>query len=155
MTVVWIVLGVVVGFSVLLAVISLASRAAFAAMKGPLTARIAARVPDVEIVHRDLRANNFGLESKGKLQMRGNGALVLTKTAIHFFQLVPSSELEVPLASLKEVSLVRSHLGKYVGYRLLKVRFETANGSDSIAWFVPNAEDWRRKVEELRGGAAA
>jgi hypothetical protein len=102
---------------------------------------------------RELRANSLGIESKGKLQARGNGGLVLTKTSLHFFQFLPESELQVPLASVREVSLVRSHLGKTIGYRLLKVRYDTAEGSDSVAWYVPDPEEWQRKLESGRAPA--
>lgn len=112
--------------------------------------RIAARLAEGDILLRELRANSLVVESKGKLQARGNGGLVLTKTTLHFFQLLPQSELQVPLASVREVSLVRSHLGKTIGYRLLKVRYDTAEGSDSVAWYVPDPEKWQRTLESSR-----
>jgi len=155
MNVVWIVLACLAGLVPLLLVMSLISKATLAAMAGPLKARIAARLSDRDIVSSDLRANFFGLESKGAAQLRGNGALVLTRSAIHFFQFLPARDFEVPLASVREVSLVRSHLGKSVGYRLLKVRFEGDAGPDSIAWYVPEAEAWQRKVESARGDVSA
>lgn len=144
---------VVLGIAVLLLGIGLAARAAQAAIAGPLAERVAANVPETEIVRRDLRANFFGLQSKGPAQLRGNGALVLTRNALRFFQLVPASEIVVPLADVREATLVRSHLGKSVGYSLLKVTFSSGGTTDSIAWFVPEAEAWRAAVDAARRSA--
>jgi len=152
MTALWIVLGCVAGMGLLLVVISLASKAALAAIKGPIERRIAARLTDADILFREVGANSLGVESKGKFQSRGNGGLVLTATTLHFFQLIPESELQIPLSSVREVSLVRWHLGKTVGYRLLKVRYDTPQGSDSVAWFVPDPDAW---VQRLRAPTEA
>jgi hypothetical protein len=143
-----IVVACIVGMVLLLVVISIASKVALAAIKGPLERRVAARLAEEDIVFRDLRANNFGIESKGRFQQRGNGALVLTKASLFFFQLVPESVHEVPLDALRDVTLVRSHLGKTVGYRLLKIRYATPQGDDSVAWYVIDPEEWQRRLTQ-------
>lgn len=150
MTVVWIVIASVAFVLVLLVGIGIAARLTFAAIAGPLNERIAASVPASDVMRKDLRANNIGIESKGVTQLRGNGALVLTPTALRFFQLVPKSEHVVPLASIREVSFVRAHLGKSVGYRLLKVAYDTDAGPDSVAWYVVDPDAWKAAIEQAR-----
>ena len=106
-----------------------------------------------DIVLEDTLANSYGLESAGAGQVRGNGGLVLTRTTLHFFQMVPSREVKIPLERLVETSVVKSHLGKTSGYDLLKVQFKTERGEDnSIAFFVKQGpEAWRTKIREVAG----
>lgn len=115
--------------------------------------KIAARYAKDDIVLEDSLANSFGLESLGATQVRGNGALVLTKTTLHFFQAVPERDVEIPLARIDEVGITRAHLGKTAGVDLLHVAFRDPVGKlDSIAWVVrPDAETWRTKLRELTG----
>jgi hypothetical protein len=82
-------------------------------------------------------ANNFGVTSKGALQVRGNGALVLTNEALHFLA-IASDDLTIPRGAIRATSLVRSHLGKSVGRQLLKIDYE----GDSVAFFVEEPEAW-------------
>lgn len=115
---------------------------------GPkLEARIAEVHKPEEIVFKDVRANNFGLESKGAMQARGNGALVLTARELHFFQLVPAREFRIPLDSIVEVKTVRSHLGKSVGRALLYVAFAVDGRQDAMAWSVVDVEAWLSKLQ--------
>lgn len=144
------VLAVVASIALLLVGIGLVSRLTLKAIAGPLRERVEANVPSSDVVRLDLGANSFGLSSKGPAQARGNGALVLTPTALRFFQLVPAIEVAVPLTDIREITLVRSHLGKSVGYRLVKVTFGTSGGSDAIAWFVPEPEAWAEAIETAR-----
>jgi hypothetical protein len=117
------------------------------------TAKVAARYAKEDIVLEDALANNFGLESLGATQTRGNGALVLTKKVLHFFQAVPAREVEIPLDRIDEVKIVTSHLGKSVAQDLLHVTFRDPAGKrDAIAWFVrPSAQAWQAKLRELTG----
>jgi hypothetical protein len=80
-------------------------------------------------------------------QLRGNGALVLTGTQLLFFMFIPKKEFRVPLESITDVSLVKSHLGKATIYDLLKVRFSADGKADSLAWYVPNAAEWKNDLE--------
>lgn len=118
-------------------------------IRSSLEARVAKIYTPSEILMRDFSANSFGQESKGVWQVRGNGALVLTKNGLHFFRLVPGDDLRVPLAAITDLSFTKSHLGKATIYNLLKVRFSTNGETDSIAWYlrVPNA--WKTKIEEI------
>ena len=96
-------------------------------------------------------ANYFGRESAALGQVRGNGALVLTRDALHFFLALPRRELTIPLPSVKAVSLPRSHRGKTVFRPLLRVDFRQEDGTaDAAAWYVRNPQDWKQALENAR-----
>jgi hypothetical protein len=99
--------------------------------------RIDERFEPSAIVRADPAANFFGLTSRGPMQNRGNGALVLTATTLHFLPLV-GDELAIERADIKAVVTAKSHLGKTIGRSLLKVEF----GDDSIAWLVTDLTGW-------------
>jgi len=141
----WLIIaGIVVALAFMLVVVPLIVHRVI----GPkLEARIAQVYKPEEIVFKDVRANNFGLESKGPIQARGNGALVLTARELHFFQLIPAREVRIPLDSITEVKTVRSHLGKTVGRSLLYVSFAADGRQDAMAWSVADVEAWLSKLE--------
>lgn len=119
-------------------------------MKRLLEARISALYSPGDIVMKDLAANNFGLGSWGGWQCRGNGALVLTRDCLHFFQFVGRGDVRVPLESITEVIFTKSHLGKATIYDLLKVRFAVNEKQDSIALYLTDPKAWKSKIEELK-----
>jgi hypothetical protein len=53
-----------------------------------------------EIVAATLRANFFGEKSKGGKQVRGNGALVLTKNNLCFIRALPVKEYIIPIKAV-------------------------------------------------------
>jgi hypothetical protein len=100
-----------------------------------------------------LPANYFGVESKGVAQMRGNGALVLTRDELFFERWVPRMELHIPLSAITAVETVRSHLGKAIARPLLKVSYTNADGAaDSVAWYVADAASVKQTLEERLPG---
>lgn len=111
------------------------------------------------VVRSDSSASFFGLSSRGLAQVRGNGVLALARDGLWFRLLLPRREFEVPLADVIEVDSPRSHLGRTVGRRLLRVRFRTAGGEDSIAWCVADLDGWiadlGRAVDLARRGGPA
>jgi hypothetical protein len=140
---------VVLGVVAVLLVVVLASKLVLHLLKRPLEGRIAAQYGQNEILMQDLTANSFGLESAGRLGIRGNGGLVLTAEDLHFFQFVPKSELRVPLHAITHVELTKSHLGKTTIYDLLKVQFEVDGKRDSIAWYLTDPKAWMTRIEQL------
>ena len=112
----WLIIaGIVVALAFMLVVVPLIVHRVI----GPkLAARIAQVYKPEEIVFQDVRANNFGLESKGR----------------------------IPLDSIEEVKTVRSHLGKTVGRSLLYVSFAVEGRQDAMAWSVTDVEAWLSKV---------
>jgi hypothetical protein len=109
---------------------------------GPLRRRARRHLADSKLL-REEDANSFGIESAGPWQVRGNGTLALTKHEVLFAQWVPNRLLRIPLRSIVEVTTVRSHLGKTVGRKLLKVVWTTEVGEkDSIALWVGDLDGW-------------
>jgi hypothetical protein len=108
------------------------------------------RYPASDVLLLETLAQSFGEESRGAAQLRGSGALALTKNELFFFQYVTKRELRVPLAAIESVSFVRSHLGKTQFTDLLHVRHRKDGESDAIAWRLPDPAVWRAKLEELR-----
>jgi hypothetical protein len=109
--------------------------------------RIAAELRDhlgpERIVALDDSANFFGVESKGKWQMRGNGVLAAADAEIVFVMWFPRREVRVPRDRVTGIERVKWHLGKSVGRTLLLVRFTNEQGRpDSVAWLVRDLDAW-------------
>ncbi len=143
-------IGILITF-VTLAIVLVAVQVVLHLMKLNLEARVQAQYHSPDIVLVDMTANNFGQESLGLTQIRGNGALVLTQKGLHFFQLVPQREVRIPLSAITAVSLTKSHLGKATIYDLVKVEFVADGRPDAIAWYVADAAAWKARIEELCG----
>ena len=93
--------------------------------------------------------NFFGQQSRGVMQLRGNGTFVLTRDEIFFERWLPRAEFVVPLAHIKSVETVNSFLGKIVFRSLLKVVYQNQSGQlDAIAWLVPDLEDLKKMIED-------
>src|SRR5687768_119687 len=101
--------------------------------------------------HIESGALFFGQESRGVMQMRGNGTLILTDDELLFKQWVVNKEFRIPLKSIQSVETPRSFLGKTQGVQLLKVSYLTESGApDAIAWRVGDLAGLIRKIEEAR-----
>ena len=112
-------------------------------------AQIEGRYPASEVLLSETLAQSFGQQSKGRTQLRGSGALVLTGTELCFWIYVPVREHRIALQSVVAASLVGSHLGKTQGTPLLHVRFGSGAVEDSIAWRVPDPGAWKTKIDAL------
>jgi hypothetical protein len=124
-------------------------------MRGQLEDRIALQYQPIEILMEDLKANSFGVESAGVWQLRGNGGLVLTGKNLHFFMFLPKSEICIPLETITELAITKSHLGKATPFDLLKVSYSVKGKKDSIAWYLTDPAAWKRKIESLKAGQFA
>jgi hypothetical protein len=92
----------------------------------------------------DDAANFFGRESRGVLQLRGNGCLALSDDTLAFAMWFPRRTLVVPRASITAVEATDSHLGKRIGRPLLRIRFTGPDGEpDAAAWYVRDLPRWR------------
>ena len=115
-----------------------------------------ARAAAGDAVLCDTMANSFGVSSRGRTQVRGNGCLCLGREQLVFVQWIPQRRLEIPRSSLLRVEEVRSHLGKSKGVPLVKVCFTNRAGEeDSVAWIVRDHARWMRELEAASGQAAA
>jgi hypothetical protein len=93
----------------------------------------------------------FGQESRGAMQMRGNGTLILTDDELLFKQWVVNKEFRIPLKAVQLIETPRSFLGKTQGVELLKVSYLNESGAlDAIAWRVRDLAGIIRKIEEAR-----
>jgi hypothetical protein len=92
---------------------------------------------------RSEHVRGLGLESRGASQVRGNGRLTLTDEELRFRMFVPDRETRIPLEAVTAVGSERTWLGKWVGRRLLRVRWRTPEGAeDAMAWEVRDLAGW-------------
>ncbi|MBH0776814.1 hypothetical protein [Nocardia bovistercoris] len=127
---------------VVLTVVVIVARVALGKARRSAQETIAATFAPGEALRTDPMANFFGLASKAGLQIRGNGPLVLTGTRLWFQRIGSDAPLEISLASVTDVDLVRSHAGKTVSRDLLRVTFD----GDSAAWYVREPAAWRDRI---------
>lgn len=135
------------GFLVLMFVV--APRLVLRTVRPRLQRRVSAVHPS-GVLLQDLGALGLGLQSKGVRQWRGNGALVLTATELHWLQLVTKTELRVPRTAITAVTTVRSHLGKSVNRDLLHVAFTVDGRDDAMAWYVDDLPAWLDALDATR-----
>jgi hypothetical protein len=142
-------IAVAVGFVVLFGVVLMA--ASRAARKSAEAAR--AKYPNAR--HVEGGALFFGQESRGAMQARGNGTLVLTESELVFNQWVVDREFRVPYSAIQSIETPRSFLGKSQGVRLLKVSYLNDAGTpDAMAWRVRELEASIGALEEARAALA-
>ncbi len=119
-------------------------------MKTSGVERIQERFPSEQIVLSETSANFLGLESRGSLQMRGNGVLVLTQDELWFSRFVKREDISIPTNTIQAVRLVDSHLGKRIlGRKLIYVQFESSDGLDGVAWLVDDPNRWQSAIASL------
>jgi hypothetical protein len=115
----------------------------FGRRRRAVAAEVRAELGETEIVAIDESANCFGLESKGPMQIRGNGCLAATKDEVLFIMWVPRREIRIPRPWIAAVERAKSHLGKTIFQPLLLVRYTNDQGMpDSVAWYVRDLPAW-------------
>jgi hypothetical protein len=107
------------------------------------------RYPDARLIDR--AASFFGQESRGGMQMRGNGTLILTDSDLIFEMWIPDKQFRIPLRSIQAIENPSSFLGKSRFTPLLKVVYLNDQGkTDSMAWQVADLRGWMRLINEAR-----
>jgi len=149
MTALIIVLSIVVGLMLLYALF----RMVMAAVRRRLMRRIAAKFDPDEIIMATLTCNFIGRESLGAAQLRGNGALILTRDALWFLMAARPRELRIPLPTIRNLSFVKSHCGKSLLVDLLRVDYEAEGVKDAAAWWVRDPRKWKRAIEMHLSGS--
>lgn len=95
--------------------------------------------------------NFFGLKSKGISQIRGNGALLLTKEYLYFEMWIPKKKVKIPLEKIKNIEEAKSFLGKTRFTPLLKIDFiDENNQKNSCAWQVRKLKKWIAIINQNR-----
>lgn len=102
-----------------------------------------------EIIGSTTKANFFGLKSIGSKQIRGNGAIVLTKEKLYFIRATPLKEHVIRIDRVTEISLPTSFNGKSIFKKLLCVHYQNCDQEEAIAWAVKNPEKWKLAIENL------
>jgi hypothetical protein len=108
-------------------------------------ARIRQQVGQLD-VERSAEVNFYGVASKGRGQVRGNGTLVLTPDELIFFQLMPAREIRVPRNAITGTEVARSFLGKTQGRDLLVVSWSVDGGDDKAAFLLRELDGWRHDL---------
>lgn len=121
----------------------------FNSVRNKLESYIQKRFDKNEIIGATTRANFFGEKSKGGKQIRGNGALVLTKSQLVFIRAMPFKEYILSIESITQVKMPNSFNGKSVLSKLLCVHFNVEGAEDSIAWAIKNPEIWKDSIDAL------
>jgi hypothetical protein len=144
-----ILLPVTLGLVCLFAVLKYVS----AAIWRRLEAAVLERFPREDILACDPGANFFGERSRGGRQIRGNGALVLTREALYFLRAAPEKEYRVALTDITGVTLPKTFNGKSIFFPLLCVSYRADGGDDAMAWAVRKPRAWREAIERARTAA--
>lgn len=140
-----IVMGVLAGLAVLFSLLALV----YARVRKNLEKQIARQFDAGEIVLASVRANFLGIQSRGGTQIRGNGALVLTRDALCVIRAVPPKEMHIPLQAIGRITLPRQFNGRSVMARLLCVSYDCGQGDDAVGVVVKNPEKWKQAIENL------
>jgi len=102
-----------------------------------------------DIIGATTRANFFGLKSLGSKQIRGNGAIVLTKNKLYFIRATPFLEHIIPIEEIREISLPTSFNGKSVFKKLLCIHYQNDGQDEAIAWTIKSPEKWKLSIENI------
>jgi len=119
-------------------------------VKESMDSLVAVQFNPEDVLKQEPTANFMGQESKGMGQVRGNGALILTHTELHFILAIPRRNWVIPLADITKISFPKSHLGKTKFRPLLRVDYMDNGQNDAIAWMVSDLEDWTKAIEEAK-----
>lgn len=113
-----------------------------------IAADVRARLGAERVTALEDGANCFGVESKGRAQIRGNGVLAATDDEILFVMWFPRKEVRIRRDRITAVERAKSHLGKTVFQPLLRVRFTDDQGNpDSVAWWVSDVSTWEAALQ--------
>lgn len=102
-----------------------------------------------DIVREQPLARLIGLESSGTAADSALGTLLIATGRLNFVSTTGQFDLDIPLADVRSVELVRSHLGVATGMPLLLVRYTHAGADDSAAFHLPYADEWHLALTNL------
>ena len=95
----------------------------------------------------DAVANLRAVESKGVVQIAGNGCLAMNAEEILFVMWWPRREVRISRKNIVAVTTPATFMGKRSGRPMLHIRWKAADGAtDSAAWLVRNRDAWVRAL---------
>ena len=141
-------IGMILG-SIGILLLFLVFRTVLSSVRKKLETAVRERFHKKDIIGATLRANFFGEKSKGGKQVRGNGALILTKDILCFIRAVPEKEFVIPVGSIKEISLPKAFNGKSVLAPLLCVHYTDDDREDAMAWAIKEPDKWKKVIEAV------
>jgi len=103
-----------------------------------------------EIVIPPTSANFFGTRSRNGTRLRGNGILALTRRRLVFAMALPPNTLEIPLERIRDAVETTSFNGKSIFRPLLRVAYETDDGSAESAWYLKDVPRWIEALAPAR-----
>lgn len=106
--------------------------------------------PEPTLRRIDPMANLFGLQSRGRRQIRGNGVLLATSEGLYFRMLLPGRVIDIPLADITGFGTESRFLGKSCGAPLLRVDYRSGGATESAAWAVRDLDGWLSTLATLR-----
>jgi len=108
--------------------------------------------PGAQVIYISNGANCASFPGE-KVNLRGNGLLILTPDSIHFKLWAPRKSLRIPIHKIFTVDTVRKFAGRLGRVRMLHVAYETESGSlYETTWALPGAETWVDTIRELKKG---
>jgi hypothetical protein len=110
--------------------------------------------PEHSISRIDPMANLFGVQSRGKHRIRGNGVLLATPGELYFRMLAPRKEITIPFRDLTGFGTEKGFLGKSVCAPLLRVDYRSVEGPESAAWAVRDLDGWLSTLASAMGGSS-
>ncbi len=121
-----------IGFGLVVLVVSVVSLLRlFSKLARDTEQRLMATLGQPKVVLRDTAANCFGLRSRGAVQARGNGVLLLTPDVLAFQLWVRGEPIVIERATISTVSTTRGRL---------VVEFD--GQADQITWYVRKLPPW-------------
>jgi hypothetical protein len=93
-------------------------------------------------VRRSMAATCLGLTSIGAGQTRGTGTLAITDAEVAFAQWRPDRLIRIPRPAIAEVDTTREYLSKSMNADMLRIRWTTAEGDETVAFFVRDLDPW-------------
>ena len=144
--------GIIISISVIggIVLLILILKTAFSSTQWILNEQVQNKFLKDDIVLSTTRASCFGVKSKGGMQVRGNGALVLTNEVLYFLMAFPRKEFVIPIKSIIDLTTPKSFNGKSILTPLLCVHYNIDSKEDEIAWAVSNLQKWIGEIKKLQ-----
>ncbi len=96
--------------------------------------------------------NFSGIESRGALQIRGNGFMALTDRDLRITRAIPAAEWRIPHEQITRASLESAFLLRWKWRKVLVITFEQEGRQDRIGLYVRDEATWAEEINRVAGG---